>query len=241
MTAYPVEPGRIDPARIDANWRAISAELDVPKASRMERLLRFARVPARATRLVVATPALRRSWYIALAIVTLVGLGAATPEEPRQSLFTLLVLAPLVPVLGVAMAYGPTADPAYEVQLATPMRGLRLVTIRAATVLGVSIVVIVSLSLLVDVARPMAAAWLLPALAVTTGSLAAMTVLSPRLATTAVGGAWVIVAFVGRAASDDWLGAFGPAGQIVAATAAAVFIAVSAARRTSFDRLEYVS
>lgn len=239
MNELPIEPGWIDAARLDANWRAITAELDAPRASRMERLLRFTRVPARATRLVVATPALRRAWYTALAVVVFIGFAAINPDEPRQSLFVLLVLAPLVPVLGVAMAYGPSADPAYEVQLATPMRGLRLVAIRAATVLGVSIAVIVPLGLLNATSRPMAAAWLLPALAVTTGSLAAMTFLTPRLATTAAGGAWVLVALIGRGASADWLGAFAPIGQLGALVATIVFAGVSMLRRTSFDRLEY--
>ncbi len=239
MTDLPIEPRPIDPARLDANWRAITAELDAPRASRMERLLRFVHVPARATRLVVATPALRRAWYIALAVVVFIGFATTNPDEPRQSLFVLLVLAPLVPVLGVAMAYGPSADPAYEVQLATPMRGLRLIAIRAATVLGVSIAVIVPISLLSMVARPMAAAWLLPAFAVTTGSLAVMTFLSPRLATTIVGGAWVFVALIGRGVSDDWLGAFAPIGQASAFVATMLFAGVSLMRRTSFDRLEY--
>lgn len=240
-TDFPIGPGMIDPARIDANWRAITAELDAPRPSRMERALRFCRVPARVTRVVVATPALRRAWYIALAVVTLIGLGSVNPDEPRQSLFVLLVLAPLVPVLGVAMAYGPSADPAYEVQLATPKRGLRLLAIRAATVLGVSMVVIVTLSLLNATARPMAFAWLLPGFAVTTGSLAAMTVLSPRLATSVVGGVWLVVALVGRGASDDWLGAFGPIGQAAALAATLVFVGITVARRTSFDRLEYAT
>jgi hypothetical protein len=241
MTDDPIDPGPIDPARLDANWRAITAELDVPRASRPERLLRSLHVPARVTRLVLATPALRRAWYIALAVVTFIGLTAIDSSEPRQSLFVLLVLAPLVPVLGVAMAYGPSADPAYEVQLATPMRGIRLIAIRSATVLGVSMVVIVPVSLLSDIARPMAAAWLLPAFAVTAGSLALMTFLSPRLATTLVGCAWMILALIGRAASDDWLGAFAPIGQVAALVATLIFVTVTIARRASFDRLEYVT
>ncbi len=241
MTDLPIGPGPIDPARLDANWRAITSELDAPRASRLERVLRWLRMPARATRLVVATPALRRAWYIALALVTFIGFAAVDPNEPRQSLFVLLVLAPLVPALGVAMAYGPSADPAYEVQLATPMRGLRLVTVRTVTVLAVSLAVIGPLSLLNEVTRPMALAWLLPALAVTSGSLAAMTFIRPRLATTLVGGAWVIVALIGRAASDDWLGAFVPAAQLAALVTTVAFVAVAVSRRTSFDRLAYTS
>ena len=56
-------PWPVDQARIDANWRAITIELDAPTPSRVERLLRAVGLPARVTRLVVATPALRRAWY----------------------------------------------------------------------------------------------------------------------------------------------------------------------------------
>ncbi|BAN04557.1 hypothetical protein [Ilumatobacter coccineus] len=239
MTDFPIESGPVDAARLDANWTAITAELDAPQPSRIERLLRFARVPTRVTRLVVATPALRRAWYLAVAVVVFIGLAAIDPDEPRQSLFVLLVLAPLVPVLGVSMAYGPAADPAYEVQLATPMRGLRLIAMRAATVLGVSIAVIVPIALLGEVSRPMAAAWLLPAFAVTTGSLALMTFVPPRLATAIAGGAWVLAALIARGVSDDRLGAFTPIGQLVALAATIGFATLSTVRRASFDRLEY--
>ena len=120
----------VDQPRLDANWRAITAELDAPRPSSLERVLGRVGVPGHVSRVIVATPALRRAWYLALAVAVLVGLGATNPGD-RGSLFTLLALAPTLPVLGVALAYGPAADPMYEAQLATPMRGLRLVAIRA--------------------------------------------------------------------------------------------------------------
>jgi len=126
----------IDPNRVDSNWRAITAELDAPEPGRVEAMLRRLGVPASTTRLIAATPALRRSWYLAIGIPAIVGLGAAGPGD-QASLFALLTLAPTLPVLGVALAFGPSSDPMYEAQLATPTRGIRLVAIRAATVLAV--------------------------------------------------------------------------------------------------------
>jgi hypothetical protein len=146
----------IDTARIDANWRAISAELDAPRPARIERLLRAVRVPSHVVRIIVATPALRRSWYLSVIAVVLVGLGGADPAS-RDSLFALLVLAPMLPVLGVALAYGSAADPSHEIQLATPTHGLRLVAIRSVTVLVVSIAIVAPLAALSEAARPMAA------------------------------------------------------------------------------------
>ena len=157
------------------------------------------------------------------------------------SLFALLVMAPLLPVLGVAMAYGTAADPSHEIQVATPAHGLRLVTIRAATVLSVSIVVIVSLSLLNQAARPVAAAWLLPALAVTTASLAVMTVRPPRQATSFVALGWFAAVLVARIVADDPLAAFRVGGQVAAVAVAAAAAVMTYLRRDRFERLEAVT
>ena len=230
----------IDPARIDANWRAITAELDAPQPARIERLLRTLRIPSHLVRMIVATPALRRSWYLSIIAVVLVGLGAADPAR-RDTLFALLVLAPMLPVLGVGLAYGSAADPSHEIQLATPTHGLRLVGIRSITVLVVSIAIVGPLSALNEAARPMAAAWLLPALAVTTASLAVMTFLAPRQATAATAIAWFAAVLIARVAADDPLAAFTAIGQLAAIAIAAVAIVIVFARRASFEQLEYAT
>lgn len=227
----------IDAGRIEANWRAIRYELDAPRPTRLERLLRVARIPSSVVRMVAATPALRRSWYLSVVAVIVAGLGVADPAD-EGSLFALLVLAPLLPVLGVAMAYGSAADPSHEIQLATPTHGLRLLATRAATVLAVSIVPVGTLAMLNGAARPFAAAWLLPALAVTSSSLAAMTVRPPRQATAAVAVAWFVAVLVARSAAADPLAAFRTVGQLVALAVALVAAAVTVARRERFELLE---
>lgn len=232
-----IDPSHIDPRRIDANWRAIAIDLDAPSPTRLERTLRLLRVPVPAVRMVAATPALRRSWYLSILAVVLIGLGAADASD-QGSMFALLVMAPLLPVLGVAMAYGTAADPSHEMQLATPTHGLRLVTIRALTVLSVSAAVVVLVSLLNDAARPEAATWLLPALAVTSCSLAMMTVRPPRQATSMVAAAWFGSVIVARIAADDPLAAFRVGGQITALIVAIGATAVTIVRRDRFERLE---
>ncbi len=224
--------------RLDANWRAITAEMDVPRPGWVERLLRHGGVPATVSRVVVATPALRRAWFLSIGVAVVVGLGAAQPDD-RDSLFALLVLAPVVPVLGVALAFGPQADPMYEAQLATPVRGVRLIAIRASTVLATSIVAIGALVVVDPDTRPLAAAWLLPALALTVASLAAMTVVTPRRAASLVATSWFVVVSVARGVAADGLVTFGPAGQLLASVVAVVGGVVITVRRTKFDRLEY--
>ena len=230
-------PPPIEQSRLDANWRVINLELDAPRASRVERVLRTIGVPAHITRLVVATPALRRSWYLALAGTLLIGLGSADPSNPRQSLLPLLVIAPLVPVLGVAMAYGPSSDPGYEMQLATPMRGLRLLGIRTVVVVGISGILVTLVAWNNPVARPFAAAWLLPSLGVTGLSVMLMTWMVPRRSAVTAAGAWLAIVFVSQVGTDPLIG-FTLVGQFVATVVAVTTTLVAAIRRERFDRLE---
>ncbi len=223
-------------ARLDANWQAIEIELDAPRPSRIEALLRRIGVPAWATRLVVATPALRRAWYLAIAGAVFIALSTADQDAPRQSLLAFLAIAPLVGVLGVAMAYGPGADPAHELHLATPMSGLRVLAVRTMVVLAVSSAVITTFTLMNPTTRGFAAAWYLPAIAVTAASLALMTFLAPRRAATAAGVGWCAVVLVSQLSSDP-LVAFTLVGQIGAAVVAVTAIAVTVKRRGAFDSL----
>jgi hypothetical protein len=227
----------VDQARLDANWRAITAELDAPRPSRIERWLGRLGAPGHVTRLVVATPALRRAWYLSIAIAVVVGLGAAQPDD-RASLFALVILAPALPVLGVALAYGPSADPMYEAQLATPMRGLRLVAIRAVTVLVVAVVAVGVPAVMAPATRPVAFVWLLPALALTSASLALMTWLPPRRAAAIVAAVWFGVVVIAQAASSAELAAFGVVGQMLALAVSLVGAAVAFGRRSAFDRMD---
>ena len=236
LEPQPPESWSIDGARLQANWRAIEVELDAPRPSRTERALRRVGVSSRASRLVVATPALRRAWYLAIAGAVFIALSAADPAAPRRSMLVFLTVAPLLGVLGVAMAYGPAADPAHELQLATPMRGLRVLAIRTFVVLTTSAAAVTPFTLLNDVTRPFAIVWFLPALAVTGTSLALMTAMPPRRAVVASAIAWCVVVLLSQL-GDDPLLAFGLAGQIAAIVVSLVATTVIVARRTVFDRM----
>ncbi len=235
----PIDPRwPVDPARVEANWRAITIELDAPMPGRMERLLRRAGLPSHVTRLVVATPALRRAWYLATGLAILIGLAGTDASEPRDDLFGLLLVAPLVPVLGVALAYGAEADPAHEMTLATPMRGLRLVLTRAAAVLAFSTFWLTIAAILAPGRQPMAFAWLLPALGLTSATVALMSAIRPRLAAGITAATWVVGVVSVQNTATDPLAAFGPVGQLVMVAVTALGLAVAVARRHHFDLLE---
>jgi hypothetical protein len=224
----------VTPERLDANWRGITAALDAPPATRTEQVLRGLRVPASFARLAVCTPGLRRSWFAAAGAAMLFGLAAADPQRPRESLFLFLVLAPLVPVVGVALSYGPGSDPAYEVTLSTPRSGLRLVLVRTLTVLVGSGAMLAMVSLLLPGRAATAFAWLVPALMLSLACLALTTVVTPRTAALSSAAAWLLVAGSCNRRAADPLVLVGVTAHLVYALVAVVAAAVVVIRRDRF-------
>ncbi|MEQ1701127.1 MAG: zf-HC2 domain-containing protein, partial [Ilumatobacteraceae bacterium] len=182
-------------------------------------------------------PALRVAWVAAVTVVLLFAASAGAEQwRPGDQLAVFLALAPLIPVLGVAAAYGPHADRAYEVAVAAPLSGLRLVLLRTITV----VVAAAGVSLLTVVAAPtrgwLRLAWLLPSLATTMTALAVATRLGVRRAATAVGLAWLMLVIVVAEARDDATAPYRVVGQLVALGVAVVAGAVLLIRRRRLDR-----
>jgi hypothetical protein len=161
----------------------------MPAPRPIERLLVAAGVHEHIARLLAATPSLRASWFLAIGIALAFGVVAAHAAETGITLF--LVVAPLLPLAGVAAAYGPGVDPTYEIGLVAPLRSFRLLLIRAVAVLAST----TSLALLASLALPSvgwaSAAWLLPSLGLVTASLALSSVMTPLVAATGVALLWV--------------------------------------------------
>jgi hypothetical protein len=227
----------VDPARIERNWQSITVELDVPAPSRLERLVRRLGVPARLTRVALATPGLRRAWFVAIAVVMFVALIAGDTATNADNMLGFLALAPLIPVLGVSFAYGVEADPSHEIGLATPMRGLTLVLTRAAVILIVSTLLLTLAALLNPAAGFWAVAWLLPSIALTFTTLAASTWLSPRKSAAVTTGGWLALLLVVGGAADDRLAAFTAPAQVLYLFIAAAAFVVVWQRRDRFDLL----
>jgi len=227
----------VTPQRLDANWRAIVAELDAPARSNIERVLLALRMPEPIARTLVATPALRRAWFVATGVALLFGLGAADTSKPGASLLMLLALAPMVPVVGVTLAYGPGSDPAHEVTVATPMSGLRLVLLRSTAVVACSMGAAGIATLLLREKTLMSIAWLIPSLALPAVCLALSTYMAPRRAAVLIGVLWLVpLSVVNRNVTDE-LVVFRQWGQLVLAVLAIGAAAVVSIRREAFDRL----
>ena len=92
-----------------------------------------------------------------------------------------LTLAPLLPVAGVALSYGPAADPAYELTLAAPYSVLRLVLLRSVAVVTCTVALTAIGALALADNGWQAVAWLLPALALSAATLALSVRTTPDL------------------------------------------------------------
>ena len=231
--------GSVDPARLDAIWAGVTDQVDAPSPGIVERGLLWLGVKEHAARLLAATPSLRLSWFTAEALV--LGFAAFTANRaaggPRADVVTLLFLmmAALLPVAGVAAAFGPGVDPTYEIGTAAPMRSYRLLLVRATAVLLTSLALTSVAALALPGWEWTAAAWLLPSLGLTLGTLALATYLRPLRAAAAVGFAWVSVVWIAAALPSGTLTVFRSGGQVAFLMIIAVSSWVLAHRREAYE------
>ncbi|MEU0689987.1 zf-HC2 domain-containing protein [Streptomyces uncialis] len=135
------------------------------------------------------TPAMA-PWLVMVPAVALLALllDLAGPGSGGVSL--LLLLAPVLPVCGVAASWSRGLDPAYELTASTPRAGLQLVLRRTASVLVVVIPALLAGGWATGVT---AAQWLLPCLAFTSMTLALGGVIGVTRAAVALVAVWAAV------------------------------------------------
>lgn len=111
----------------------------------------------------------------------------------------LLVVAPLLPLIGVALSYG-AFDPARELVASTATAGLGLVLWRTLAVLAVSLPAVLAAGIAAGRTAP--AVWLLPSLALTTLTLVLGSFVDLSRAAVGVGVGW-LVAVVGPGLTES--------------------------------------
>lgn len=179
------------PARFGRLWTAVEEALDEPRRGPAERALIWLGVAPDTARLVAVTPALRWSWSIAAGLVLFVAALVARLSLLDSPSLPLLAISPMLPVLGVAVSFGPRFDPTYEITLVAPVHGFRLALLRTAAVLTVAAALAAAASLVLPRSGPAALAWLLPMLALTLVTLAMATRVDPVIAAAVTGAGWV--------------------------------------------------
>jgi class 3 adenylate cyclase len=198
----------------------------------VEALLERLGVPDHVARLLAATPALRVSWFGA----TFVALGfSVLAAYGKRDPLMFLIVAPLLPLGGVAAAFGPGVDPTYEIGLSSPLRTSRLLLIRATAVLAATSLLAGLASLALPRLDWTASAWLLPSLGLTIATLALATVMRPLRAVATVGFLWVTGVVASEILSSVPDAAFRGPGQVAFFAVVVVGAPLFAKRRGRLD------
>ncbi|MEV6681664.1 zf-HC2 domain-containing protein [Streptomyces erythrochromogenes] len=221
---------------VDTVWSGLEAELSaapaVPYARRRRSAGRSARLARRLSRWLTPTMA---PWLAMIATVTVLalvldlagpGIGSTAGEVSL-----VLLLAPVLPVLGVAASWSRGLDPAYELTASAPRAGLPLVLRRTAAVLAVLVPVLLVAGWATGV---MLAQWLLPCLAFTSATLALGGVIGVTRAALALVAVWAAVIVAPALAAGRAAFALQSAGLPAWGLALALGTAVVIARRGAY-------
>jgi hypothetical protein len=182
-----------DVPRLEDAWDAVRARVEQP---RLPWLLRQAgRLGlSEQTQILLAAAASMRAAWLSGAFIAL-GFAVAAAMASGDALWPFLLVAPLIPMLGVALSYGSYAD-SFEALLATaPYGRTRLVVVRTVAVLVTTVPAACLLGLALPGPTWVAAAWLGPALAMLSLLLSLASFFGPRLAAPIVALLWCGVVF----------------------------------------------
>ncbi|MET7948264.1 hypothetical protein [Micromonospora sp. NPDC005324] len=162
-------PDDVDLGRV---WIGVAAQVWRRHPGAVERLAgHLLRSPGLARALVTA-PSLLLGWLLATAVVLLAGLLATlSTGTPYVAL-----LAPAVAAVGIAYAYGPGTDAAWELSCSVAVSDRMVLLVRALAVFGVNAALGLAASVASGSATAVTLGWLVPMTAVCALALAAATV-----------------------------------------------------------------
>ena len=185
-------------------WIGVAAEAWASPASWPERMAgSLLRSPPLA-RALATTPSLFLSWILATAVVLTAGV-LATPisGEPLPAL-----LAPALAGAGVAYAYGPGVDPAFELSRTMATSDRMVLLVRVLAVFGINAALGLVASLFTNYSVSITLGWLVPMTTVSALALAAATLLRSANAGILVAlFAWGMVVSTAFARADDYAAA----------------------------------
>jgi hypothetical protein len=188
-----------DDVDLDAVWRRVETVVWAPKVGRVEALARVLLRSPGLARALVTTPSLLGSWIVATAAVLLVG-GTLLTLATGQPMVALV--APALAGIGIAYAYGPGTDPAYELASSMPVGDRMVLLVRTLAVFGLNAGLGVVASAIVPGAHQLTLSWLVPMTAVAAVALAAATLADSANVGVALGlAAWLLAVLAGQAAT----------------------------------------
>jgi hypothetical protein len=228
-------PGDVHPTDVDLGrvWNSVAAEVWRRHPGRVERAAAgLLRSPGLA-RALLTTPSLLLPWLISTVVV--LGVGAVANLGVGQPLVWLL--APAIAAVGIAYAYGPGVDPAWELSCSMAVSDRLVLLTRAVAVFTVNAVLGLAASAVSagigtqgaahGAATAITFAWLLPMTAICALTLAVAVAARNAVVGAAAGvGAWIIVVLAQAAADGKLTGAVADTGAYLPYLAAAACCAV---------------
>jgi hypothetical protein len=203
---------------LDRVWIGVAAAVWRRSPGRAERLAgRALRSPGLA-RALVTTPSLLLGWVIASAVVLAAGMFATLGTgTPFVALF-----APAVAATGIAYAYGPGIDPAWELSQTMAVSDRMVLLVRVLAVFALNAALGLAASAASGSAAAVTFGWLVPMTAVSALGLAVATVTRSANAGVAAGlTAWVITVLSVHSASGQVTPAVASPGLVLPYLAAA--------------------
>jgi hypothetical protein len=179
----------VDVPMLDDAWSSILETVESPELPLPARVARRLGVTEPTSILLGATASLRTAW-ISSAFVALGFAVAAVYLSGGDALAPFLLVAPLIPVLGVAAAYGPHQDPLESLIVTAPYGRTRLILLRTLGVLVSVLPFAVTAGCFIPGPVWVAVAWLGPALALVPVMMALSCFVGPRVGVAAVTIAW---------------------------------------------------
>jgi hypothetical protein len=218
---------------LDRVWIGVAAQVWRRQPGPVERTAgRLLRSPGLA-RALLATPSLLLPWLIAS--VAVLAVGAVATRATGQPLVALM--APAVAAAGIAYAYGPGIDPAWELSRSMAVSDRMVLLVRAFAVFAVNAALGLAASFASGTAAALTFGWLIPMTAVCALALAAATaVRSPNAGVAAGVAGWTITLLSGQAATGQFTAVLSSSALVPAYLAAAAVCAAVVAYATRIPK-----
>jgi hypothetical protein len=192
-----------DPASVvdlDRVWTSVAAEVWQRRPGWLERAAAWLLRSPGLARALVTTPSLLLPWLVSTVVVF--GVGALVSFGQGQPL--VWVLAPAVAATGVAFAYGPGLDPAWELAASCALPDRIVLLTRVVAVFAVNAVLGLLASAASGAATALTFGWLIPMTAVCALALAVAVAVRSALVGAGAGiAAWVITVLSAQSASGQ--------------------------------------
>lgn len=183
-------------------WQGVAAEVWATPSGPLERLAARLLGSRGLARALVTTPSLVLSWLVATAVVLAVGAlatwGTGTPWAA--------LLSPALAGIGIAYAYGPGIDPAFELSQTMALSDRTILLVRGLAVFGINAALgmVASLATANVAATGLTLGWLVPMTTVAALALAAATLARSANVGVAAGlAAWCLIIVGGLAGTGD--------------------------------------